>query len=190
MLWKPFSRAYFTFLAVETNVAFRLIGHSARLVADGRGASILYADISPPYRFTRDIQLPILKRISIHFNLIVLIALFAATPRMPYPTAIKGIAVGVALLSLLHVAQVYYLSYLFIWDYIDWRRWPAEMSPDDIQRLIENVGQRFPRTAEPYIVKLQDYWNHFLREGAPLLIWLYFAYPCLRKRESVDRENL
>ena len=183
VIWSPFSRAYFTLLAVETNAAFRLIGHDARLVVDDRGASILYSGIFPPYGFKRDIQLPILKRISIHFNLIVLIALFVATPHLPNPVRIKGIAVGVVLLSFLHVAHVYYISYLFIWDYIDWQRWPPDMGAPLVQQLLENVEQRFPRTAEPYIVKLQDYWNHFLREGAPLLVWLCFAYPSIWKKD-------
>lgn len=189
MLWVPLSRAYFAFLSLESNAAFRLLGHSARLEVDSRGPHILYLDIFPPHEFKQDIRIPILQGISIHFNLIVIVALFAATPRMSYRTKMKGIAVGAAVLSLLHAAHIYFISYLFIWDYIDWRRWPAEISTGDVQHLIRNVERSFPRTARPYIVGLHEYWNHFLRESAPLLIWLYFAYPYLAGGERLPPEG-
>lgn len=192
MLWKPFSLAYFTLLRWETNAVFSLIHHGARLEIDHRGAYLLYPDLIPPSdRLQRTIRIPILNRIAIHFNLIVLIALFFATPRMSYPGKGKGVAVGIALISLLHVAHIYYLSDLFIWNYVERRRWPVGISADQIPRLIENIERRFPRSARPWILVLYSYWDHFLRESAPLLVWAYFAYPFLlpKKKEDVPRKS-
>ena len=189
MLWKPFSKAYFTFLSVETTTFFGLLGHRAYLVVDHRGPHIYYPDVFPPHGLKRDIRIPILQSIGIHFNLIVIIALFAATPRMPYPKKIKGIAAGIVLLSILHAAHVYFISYLFIWEYIDMERWPVTLPGGDLQRLINNVEGAFPRAAQPYIVGLHRYWNNFLDEIAPLLIWLYFAYSYLSSKEIVFRNS-
>ena len=65
------------------------------------------------------------------------------------------------------------------WEYIDLERWPVEITTDHIQRLIGNVEHGFPRAAQPYVVWFYNYWTHFLDEGAPLLIWLFFAYSYL-----------
>ncbi len=132
LLWIPLSKAYYTFLSLEANAAFGLLDHGARLEVDKQGVYILYPDIFPPYRNKRDIKIPILQRIAINFNIIVIIGLFAATPRMPFQKKIKGIAVGVGLLSLLHTAYVYFISYVFIWEYIDLERWPVEITTDHI----------------------------------------------------------
>ncbi|MDA0746066.1 MAG: hypothetical protein O2954_06065 [bacterium] len=174
--WVPFSRVYFAFLSLEVNAVFGLVGHDMQFISEDRGISILYQNIFPPPGFKRDIQLPVLNSISIHFNLIVLIALFGATSNMDRRLRLKGILSGVLLLSLLHIAHVYYISHFFIWDYVDRQLWPAGTSEGQVQLLIRNVEERFPRGRRPYIDKLQDYWNHFLREGAPLLIWVYFVY--------------
>ena len=182
MFWAPLSRVYMAVLSQETNAVFWMLGHHARFVSDHRGPHILYPDIFPPYKFKGDIRLPILESIAIHYNLIVLVALFSATPFMSYPQKARGIVIGVILLSILHVAHIYYISYIFIWDYVDWQRWPSGIPAGHLQRLAENVKHCFPRTAQPYVTGLYDYWNHFLREAAPLLIWLYFAYPHLRSR--------
>ena len=179
MLWTPVSRAYFSILELETNALFGLLGHHARLGVDSSGAYILYPDIFPFYPLERGLKIPMLQSIAIHFNLIVIAALLAATPRIPYPRRIKGFAVAVALLSILHTLHSYYISYLFIWDYVDFRRWPPELPNESLHLLFENVGQWFPRTAQPYVQRLYNYWNHFLREGSALLIWLYFASPYL-----------
>ena len=77
MLFVPFSKAYFTFLSIEANATFGLLDHGARLEVDKQGVYILYPDIFPPYRFKRDIKIPILQSIAIHFNIIGLrVALF------------------------------------------------------------------------------------------------------------------
>jgi hypothetical protein len=179
MLWTPISSVYFTFLSLETNALFGLMDHGARLLVDENGVQILYPDVFPPYKFKQDIRLPILQHISIHFNLIVAIGLFVATPGMPIPKKIEGLAASIALLSLSHTANIYLISYLFIWDYIDWKRWPAGIPAGHIERLIVAVEHRFPRVAQPYIMGFYNYSIHFLDEAAPLLVWLYFAYPYL-----------
>ena len=74
-------------------------------------------------RLKTDIRLPILQPIAIDYNPIVLIALFAATPGMPHAVRFKGIATGM-ILSLLQIAHIYCISFLFIWDYVDFRRRP------------------------------------------------------------------
>ena len=179
MLWTPISRVYFTLLSLEANALFGVMDHGARFLVDKNGAQILYPDVFPPYRHKQDIRLPILQSISIHFNLIVVIGLFAATPHMPFPKKIKGVAASFALLSLVHTANIYVISFFFIWDYIDWKRWPAGIPAGHIQRLIVAVERRFPRTVRPYVEGFYNYSIHFLDETAPLLIWLYFAYPYL-----------
>ena len=180
LFWTPLSRAYLAFLSFEANAVFGLIHHPARLEADRGSASILYPNVFPPHPLKKDIRIPILQGIAIYFNLIVLIALFAVTPGMPRGKKIRGIAIGGLVLSLLHVFHVYLLSYLFIWDYVDGRRWPFEISAGDVQQLRENVESGFPRSFQPYVSGVLTYWNHFIREGAALLIYLYFAYPSLQ----------
>ncbi len=190
-LWTPLSKAYFTLLSIEANATFALLDHDARLVVDHQGVYIFYPDIFPPFRNKRDIKIPIEQSIAIHFNIIVIVALFAATRRMPWQEKIKGVAVGIALLSILHTAHVYFVSHIFIWEYIDLARWPVEISADHITRLIRNVEHHFPRSAQPYIVWFHDYWSHFLDEGAPLLIWLYFALSYLTGKErSVTNQTI
>jgi hypothetical protein len=182
LLWTPISRVYTAFLSLEANAVFRLIGHHARFVSDHRGPHILYPDVFPPYQMKSDIRIPILQRIAVDYNLIVLVALFAATPGMSRSLRTRGIVTGVVLLSILHVAHIYYISYLFIWDYIDFKRWPDGIPARNLIGLIENARNYFPRGAQPYVKGLYDYWNHFVREGAPLLIWLYFVYPMIKDR--------
>lgn len=187
MLWAPLGRGYAELLAPVANAAYRLVGHHARYVSDHRGPHILYPDVFPPYRGKGDIRIPVLQRIAVDYNLIVLIALFAATPDLSRQVRTKGIAAGVLILSLLHVAHIYFISHLFIWDYIDFQRWPEGIPDDILQGLVENARAQFPRAVQPWMRGLHDYWNHFLREGAPLLVWLYFAYPVLR--EKVRRKH-
>jgi hypothetical protein len=177
MLWTPFSRVYSAILSVEANAVFSVLGHHARYVSDHRGPHILYPDIFPPYKMKTQIRLPILQSIAMEYNLIVLVALFAATPGMPRGVRFRGIAVGVLVLSLLEIAHIYCISYLFIWDYVDFRRWPDGVPQRILNGLVENARASFPWGARPYIRGFNEYWNHFLREAASLLIWVYFAYP-------------
>ena len=186
MLWKPFSLAYLTVLRLETNAIFALAHHGVRLELEHGEALLAYSGLIPASYDgpEREIRIPILRRIAIHYNLIMLIALFVATSPMPNARKAKGIAVGIALLSVLHVLHIYYISYLFIWNYAEWRRWPAGISEDQILSLIGNIKHRFPDGAKPWILGLYTYWNHFVREGAPILIWAYFAYPVLFRRKG------
>jgi len=179
LLWTPVSRAYFTLLSLEANAIFGLIDHDARFLIDSHGAQILYPDVFPPYQYKHDIRIPIQQSIAIHFNLIVAIGLFVAVPRMSLWVRLKGVAMSFALLSFVHTANIYAISFLFIWDYIAWQRWPPGIPEGHIRRLIVAVERRFPTAAQAYIVGFHNYSTHFLDETAPLLIWLYFAYPYL-----------
>ena len=181
MFWTPLSKAYFTFLSLETNIIFGLVGHHARLEAGNQRPQIHFPSLVSR-RSTQDIRIPIFQSIAIHFNLIVFAALLTATPHLPYSKKMKATIAGVFLLSLLHVVHVYFISYLFIWGYVAQQEGARAIGQAELQLLIKEVEHSFPLAVHPYIVKLELYWNSFLSETASLLIWLHFAYSYLNDR--------
>ena len=179
MLYVPLSGTYVAFLSLGADALFGLCGHPASLDVDGRRPYLSYPDIRPPEGPEQGIRIPIFQSVAISFNLIMLVALFVATPHMPYRRKIEGIAVGALLLYVSHIAHIYFISYLFIWGYVAQKSGVAGVSRDELHRLIADVERCFPPKAHPCISGIETYWNSFFREAAPLLIWLYFAYPYL-----------
>ncbi|MFT5369097.1 MAG: hypothetical protein ACI8V2_004071 [Candidatus Latescibacterota bacterium] len=176
-IWSPFATIYLKCLGAETNLLFEILGKNVRIENTEDGVHILYPEMYPKSRLNRHVRIPILQTIAIHFNLIVLIALFITTPNLPEHQRILGIVWGIAITSLFHVAQLYFITYIFIWDYVNGQYGQPNVSKLDIHFLQNKVMNEYPYWLQPYIEKLFAYWNHFLREGIPLLIWLNFAHP-------------
>ena len=176
-LLAPLSPGYFKVLCVLANALLEVLDHPVRLEVHGEQVYLLYPTLFFPRESGAVLKILYLPSGATNYSFIVTASLFASTPRMPLITRLKGAAACFLLLSILHIAHVYYCSYLFVWDHVLQKRWLGQIDSLQFQRLVTVMERDFPRTVRTYLLEGYGYWTYFLREIAPLLFWTYFSYP-------------
>jgi len=174
LLWVPISAGYLGILRLEANTVFAVFGHGVALESGPQRPQLSYPGVDAPGTPGRQLSIPIYQSIAIHMNIIVLVGLFVATPGMPVRDKVRGIAAGMVLLSLAHVAQIYFISYLFVWDHVTLQYQLGHVPRDELRLFAEEVERGFPLDGYARIETMDRFWNSFVRESAPLLVWFVY----------------
>ena len=175
VFWSPISWAHLSLLGSATDFAFWVTGHPARFEMTKGQPHIRYPGLSAPKSPNNDIRVPVYNSVAIHSNVIMLLALFGALPGMSRISRLRGISVGLALLFITHAMHVYFLTHLFIWVYLGQQADLPTVAQSEVIALALLVEQRFSPELHVYLEKVELYWNSFLRETAPIVIWLAYA---------------
>ncbi len=141
------------------------------------------------YRQQRHVLLLVYEELGFHFrvhdiiyqNVMVTIALFAATPGYSLRWRAGWTAVVLALLWLTHAASLYMGGYVIIWDYLE------SLGAGERQDLARQIGDAFPRDRDWLFSHLFGLWHTWGRPTLALLIWLFAARRFLRL--STTREE-
>ena len=149
------------YLAVSVplvNGLFQLDGVAVEFVRNHDSLQLVYKGLG--YQFTvNDI---------IYQNLMVAVALFAATPGSLRWRA-KWIAIVLAALWITHMASLYMGGYVIIWDYVE------SLPQDQKGQIAQQILQVFPRDRDWLFSHLFGIWHTWGRPTMGLVIWLFAA---------------
>ena len=158
------SQLYLIGMVPLVNGIFRFEGLAVEFIRQQQVLTLAYADLG--LRFTvHDI---------IYQNLMVAVALFAATPETTIRWKVQWIATVLALLWVTHVASLYLGGYVIVWDYVE------GLPPVAREQMARQVLEVFPRDRDWLFSNLFGLWHTWGRPTLALLIWLYAARDYLR----------
>ena len=157
------SRVYLATMVPLVNGLFRWDGVAVEFVRQQHVLQLVYRDLG--LQFTvHDI---------IYQNVMVAVALFAATPGTLRWKA-RWIALVLAALWVTHVASLYLGGYVIIWDYIE------GLPGGQASSMAARVTEVFPRDRDWLFSRLFGIWHTWGRPTLAILIWLFAARDYLR----------
>ncbi|MFC1525330.1 hypothetical protein ACFL6X_00790 [Candidatus Latescibacterota bacterium] len=149
------SRIYLATMVPLVNGIFQLEGLAVAFAREQHILRLTYATLGLEFT-VHDI---------IYQNLMVALALFAATPgRWGWRLKWMGIAVGV--LWVTHVASLYLGGYVIIWDFVE------SLPLDDRGALAQRVSEVLPRERDWLLSRLFGVWHTWGRPTVGLGVWL------------------
>lgn len=171
LLREDISRLYLAVMVPIVNGIFRLEGLAVEFIRQRHVLQLVYADLG--FRFTvHDI---------IYQNLMVGVALFAATPGQSIRWKARWIGVVLGLLALTHVASLYLGGHVIVWDYV------AALPDGERAQVARQVLEVFPRDRDWLYSNLFGLWHTWGRPTLALVVWLYAARDYLFLPEDGSR---
>lgn len=167
--WQLISPYYKDLIARGANVPVQMFVH------DGAQKTIYYDDVNVEFRMSYDypekIPMPAFRGETVHYNMVILLAIILASPGLTWKRRIKFSLIGAGVLYIFHCFQVatkfeYHFAY---------ERGPySEMFYSDFQRSLLEIGSRF--------------FEVFGQQALPFAIWALLCVPIilrtLRKPEE------
>ena len=167
--WEPISKGYLIVLSAFTNAVVGLFTANVHFeVRDG--LFVVYHGIAK-----KDVTFLAQDYDAIYFNMVITVALFAATPGLQLLQKIKYTAIALPLLFLSHVFLLYMVSYTCIWSYINGLIASRGRDAPQVQILLRTVDALFPLKRGFLFLRLFDLWTNWGRLAVPFLIWLIFV---------------
>ena len=114
----------------------------------------------------------------VYQNMMVAVALFAATPGQSLRWKIRWIAGVVVLLWTTHVFSLYTGGHTIVWDYLE------NLPPEQQQGLLPKVAEVFSPERDWLFSRLFGVWHTWGRPTLALLVWFFAARGYLRLREA------
>lgn len=158
LLREQLSALYLLAMAPAVNGLFRVAGLAAAYGREGYILELAYPSLGLTFT-VHDI---------VYQNLIVALALFAATPGS-WRWRLKWMAATVAILWVTHVASLYTAGYAIVWDFVE--SLPAGEREALLPQVISEVSAR----QDWLYSRLFGLWHTWGRPTAGLLIWLFAA---------------
>jgi hypothetical protein len=174
VFWLPISRSYLSLVIVPLNLAFQLIDHPAGYALAGDRLYVRY----PPAAAAPlpELTFQVVRDIHIHFNILLLLALVAATPAMPLARRASTLGWGMIFLLIYHGVYLYLFSYMAIWDWVESGSGGTGLSQGELWDVARTLDSILPHRVKLYLEDVYLYLNHFGREGVPLLVWLVWTF--------------
>lgn len=114
----------------------------------------------------------------VYQNMMVAVALFAATPGQSLRWKVRWIAGVVVLLWTTHVFSLYTGGHTIVWDYLE------SLPPEQQQGLLPKVAEVFSPERDWLFSRLFGVWHTWGRPTLALLVWFFAARGYLRLREA------
>ena len=159
LLRETIAQFYVATMLPLVNALFRWEGVGVAYVQDRHLLQLVYTKLGLQFKI-HDI---------IYQNLMVAVALFAATPGYSLHWKGKWIAGVLALLWLTHAASLYLGGYVVVWDFIE------NLPPEQREEMMRRVLLVFPRDRDWLFSHLFGLWHSWGRPTLALFIWLYAA---------------
>ena len=172
LLREQVSQVYLVAMAPLVNGLFQLSDLAAEYTRQEHVLELAYPALG--LRFTvHDI---------VYQNLIVALALFAATPGS-WRWRLKWMGTAVLVLWVTHVASLYMAGYAIVWDFVE------SLPAADREALAPQVAAQVSPAQDWLFSRLCGLWHRWGRPTAGLVIWLYAArnYLGFPRGGGVDR---
>jgi hypothetical protein len=169
LVWRVMDEAYLRLLTQIVNGLFFLTDEPARFALQD-GALVVNL-----MGFGRPLSLQLGGNHIFYLNLIVGIALFAATPAADWRWQVKWAGWVLLLTGATHLVSLWYGPELIFQDFL------LSLSPTDRMQLLELGGDIWRDRAEPGLATpIFAAWRHFGRLGFVVVIWLFASRNYLR----------
>lgn len=165
-VWEGFGPQYVDAVAPATNALSRHLGLPVHL--ERQGETVLH-EYAPPGG--RSFRIRAHDQGSIYLNLVVAVALFAATPRRSLAWRCSWATAAVGLLWASHVVSFFVSGQVALWQI-------AGVDPQTVT-LVQQLAPYMPRARGEWLLRLFEQWNMWARYGLCVAMWFgaYVASP-------------